>query len=191
MIDPPPPHHRLRRPAAPGRARRARRGAGCRDQRHRSRHRRRARRGAPRAAEPHGLRVVNGIEITAVEEGRDVHVLGYFFDPRRPAWRKFLESSGRARRARARDRRAAARIGFPVDVDPLIEARGRQQAEASAGRRSPTRSSPPATRPIGADAFDRLLGNGRPAFVPRRGPPLPTSSDDRAAGGIASLAHPG
>ena len=28
-----------------------------------------------------GIRVVSGIEITAVDDGRDVHMLGYFFDP--------------------------------------------------------------------------------------------------------------
>src|SRR6185503_8256507 len=27
-----------------------------------------------------GIRVIPGIEITAVDRGRDVHVLGYFFD---------------------------------------------------------------------------------------------------------------
>jgi len=28
-----------------------------------------------------GIRVIPGIEITAVDGGRDVHMLGYFFDP--------------------------------------------------------------------------------------------------------------
>jgi len=39
-----------------------------------------------------GLDVVPGIEITAVESGRDVHVLGYFIDPTSPELQAFLES---------------------------------------------------------------------------------------------------
>jgi len=33
------------------------------------------------AAKPKGIRVISGIEITAVDHGRDVHMQGYFFDP--------------------------------------------------------------------------------------------------------------
>jgi len=33
------------------------------------------------AADRLGVRLIDGIEITAVETGRDVHLLGYFFDP--------------------------------------------------------------------------------------------------------------
>jgi predicted metal-dependent phosphoesterase TrpH len=42
------------------------------------------------------------------------------------------------------------------------------------------------------DAFDRLLGTDRPAFVPRSGPGVAeVVAAIAAAGGIASLAHPG
>src|SRR5690348_15640512 len=33
------------------------------------------------AADQKGIRVINGIEISAIDHGRDVHMLGYFFDP--------------------------------------------------------------------------------------------------------------
>ena len=42
------------------------------------------------------------------------------------------------------------------------------------------------------DAFDRLLGNDQPAFVPRCGPDVAqVVAAITRAGGIASLAHPG
>ena len=31
-----------------------------------------------------GIEAIAGIEITAVEDGRDIHVLGYFLNPSRP-----------------------------------------------------------------------------------------------------------
>ena len=50
----------------------------------------------------------------------------------------------------------------------------------------------PATPSIVRDAFDRLLGTGGPAFVPRCGPTVAEVVDViAAAGGITSLAHPG
>jgi hypothetical protein len=43
-----------------------------------------------------------------------------------------------------------------------------------------------------AEAFDRVLGAGQPAFVPRVGPPpLEVLEAVHAAGGVASFAHPG
>ena len=35
-------------------------------------------------AQARGIEAINGIEITAVDEGRDVHILGYFVDPGNP-----------------------------------------------------------------------------------------------------------
>src|SRR5262245_8917864 len=39
-----------------------------------------------------GVRVVPGIEITAVENQRDVHVLGYFLDPDSAVLAEFLQT---------------------------------------------------------------------------------------------------
>ena len=138
-----------------------------------------------------GIRLVSGIEITAIERGRDVHVLGYFFDPRSSALLKFLESQRQERIRRARE--IAARLqqlGFPVDIESAVEAMppggsiGRPalaDALVDAGHATDRR-----------DAFDRLLGDGCPAYVARSGPPLCTVVEKiRSAGGIASLAHPG
>ena len=54
------------------------------------------------------------------------------------------------------------------------------------------RSSRPATSANRREAFDALLGEGRPGFVPRSGATVgEVATIVRAAGGIASLAHPG
>ena len=144
------------------------------------------------AAETLGLRLVNGVEITAIENQRDVHLLAYFVDPDHPSLASFLlrQRTDRIRRVREIAHRLGT-LGCAIDIEPLLES-----ARSSAGRS--------VGRPLLADAlvaaghardrndaFDRLLGNGRPAFVPRLG----ATPDDviaivRHAGGIVSLAHP-
>src|SRR5204863_10028807 len=64
---------------------------------------------------------VPGLEITAVREEVDVHILGYFFDPRSPALRVFLAEQ----RQRRVDRvgRIIARLqtlGMPLDADAIL-----------------------------------------------------------------------
>jgi predicted metal-dependent phosphoesterase TrpH len=138
------------------------------------------------------LRVIAGIEITAIEDGSDVHVLGYFIDPESPVLTAFLKGQreDRIRRVREMGERLR-RIGLAVDAEALIGA-------AEAGARSIGR--PAIADALVAsgqavdrtDAFNRLLGRGRPGFVARRGrPPEAVVDTIHAAGGIASLAHPG
>ena len=144
------------------------------------------------AAGARGVRLVDGIEVTAVECGRDVHVLGYFFDPASAALASFLERQRLARIERVREigSRLAA-LGLHVDVGALIDA-------AAAARRSIGRPAI-ADALVAAghaadrhDAFERWLGGGAPAYVERRGPSFgEVVAAIGGAGGIASLAHPG
>lgn len=138
-----------------------------------------------------GLELVPGVEISAVSGGRDVHVLGYFLDAASPSLHAFLDRqrADRLRRvAEMSDR--LARLGCPIDAGPVLAAAktgrsvGRPQiAEAlvSAGHVR-TRS----------EAFDRFLEYGGAAYVPRQGAsPEEVVGIIHAAGGLASLAHPG
>jgi predicted metal-dependent phosphoesterase TrpH len=145
------------------------------------------------AASALGLMLVPGIEVTAVWDARDVHVLGYWIDPDDPGLAAFLE----AQRARRVERvqaigLALAAAGAPVDVEPLL-ASARKRPGASVGRPGVARLVVAAGHAASVqDAFDRLLGTGCPAFVPRTG----VSPEDAVrvihqAGGLASLAHPG
>ena len=62
------------------------------------------------AARDAGLELIPGIEISAVADGRDVHVLGYFIDCASPALRQFLarQREDRLRRVREIGERLAA-----------------------------------------------------------------------------------
>jgi len=148
---------------------------------------------ARRAATTHGVRVIDGVEITAVEDQRDVHMLGYFVDPAHSGLRDFLSTqrADRVRRVRAMASRLAT-LGFPIDVESLIAAAvlkpgrsiGRPQIAAALVAAGHARDY--------ADAFDRLIGADGAAYVPRQG----ARPDDvieivRRAGGIVSMAHPG
>lgn len=145
------------------------------------------------AAVAAGLRLVSGIEVTAVEGGRDVHVLGYFFNPGHEGLRVFLEAqrADRLRRILEIGERLRS-LGVGMDVGPLVEY-ARRQPGRSIGRPQVADALVQARHATDRrDAFDRLLGWGKPAFVPRRGPTVARVIEIiAAAGGIASLAHPG
>ena len=138
------------------------------------------------------LEFLPGVEITAVIDRRDVHILAYFLDASPPGLEPFLSAQREDRLARARKIGSRlAELGVSIDIEGLIE-----QAEA-AGR--------VVARPLIAqrlvqaghasseqEAFDRWLGDERPAYEPRRG----SSPGDvvrviSRAGGVSVLAHPG
>jgi predicted metal-dependent phosphoesterase TrpH len=138
-----------------------------------------------------GVRLVPGIEISAVAEGRDVHVLGYFIDTASASLRTFLDRQreDRIRRVAEMGERLSA-LGCPIDVAPILDAAacgksvGRPQIAAAllAAGYVQTRD----------EAFDRFLEFRAAAYVPRAGTsPEQVVAIIHDAGGIASLAHPG
>jgi hypothetical protein len=147
---------------------------------------------ASAAAVAAGLTFVAGIEITAIESGHDVHVLGYFIDPADEGLHAFLERARASRAARLAaivERLNAA--GAPIDPGPLL-ARAARQDGGSVGRPLVARALVAAGHAADTnDAFERWLGRGRPGFVPREGVgPEEVISVVHDAGGLASLAHP-
>jgi hypothetical protein len=147
---------------------------------------------ASAAAAARNLRVVPGIEITAVEHGRDVHILGYFLNTRCAVLTEFLaaQRADRLRRVAAMADKLTA-LGCRIDLEGLL-------ADGAGSSRSVGRPALADALVAGghaadrSDAFARLLGRGKPAFVPRTG----VAGADviaviHAAAGIASLAHPG
>lgn len=145
------------------------------------------------AARDAGVELVDGIEVTAAHEGRDVHVLGYFIDPDNEAFNQFLREQRQRRVDRVRT--IAARLaahGAAVDVDALLAAAAKIPG-ASVGRPTVARALVAAGHVTSVqEAFDRYLGTGRPAFVPRTGEtPETVVAIVHRAGGLASMAHPG
>lgn len=140
-----------------------------------------------------GIEAVAGIEITAVEHGRDVHMLGYFFDPADEALASFLttQREARVRRTEAIAERLAE-LGMPISLRSVFGS-GRRNRGRSIGRPQIAEAMVRAGHAVDMrDAFDRWLGEGCPAFMPREGPsPEDVLAVVHAAGGIVSLAHPG
>jgi predicted metal-dependent phosphoesterase TrpH len=144
------------------------------------------------AAARAGIRVIPGLEITAVAAGQDVHVLGYFVEPGDPELEDFLNVQRADRRRRVDEIVARlADLGMPVEWDPAHDEHvttGRALGRPLVARALVTAGH---AKDI-ADAFDRFLGHGRPAFVARRGAsPAEVIGVLNRAGGLASFAHPG
>ena len=139
-----------------------------------------------------GIEFVPGIEITAVADDLDIHVLGYFVDAASSALEAFLAEQRRHRLDRVRlivERLAVH--GIRLDADAIIApavanpsvAIGRPwiaRAMVSGGHVANT-----------SEAFEKFLATGRAAFVPRMGArPREVFERIHEAGGVASLAHP-
>ena len=141
-------------------------------------------------AEQFGVIHVPGIEVTAIDDGRDVHVLGYFFDTASAPLVRCLAAQREARRDRIRAVAARlAQAGLPIDVDRLLagspasRALGRPAIAAALVAAGHARTQ--------HEAFAQWLVEGRTAWVPREGPTVREVVDLlHGAGGIASLAHP-
>jgi hypothetical protein len=145
------------------------------------------------AAKRKGIRVISGIEITAIDHGRDVHMLAYFFDPASATLGALLHSQRALRVMRVREiANTLASLNLPIDVESVLL--------ASAARPGSTVGRPQIARemvraghvPSVQEAFDRWLASGQPAFVPRTGPsPAEVITTIHESGGVASFAHPG
>ena len=137
--------------------------------------------------------LVPGIEITAVDRGRDVHMLGYFFDRADAGFAQFLVAQRATRVTRIVDMaKRLGTLGMPVDVQSLVD-EARRHTSKSIGRPRLARAMIDAgyvatTR----EAFDKWLGRGCPAFIERPGAsPEEVIGIVHRAGGLVSLAHPG
>ena len=141
-----------------------------------------------------GLECVSGIEITAVYNGKDVHVLGYYVDERSPTLLAFLEGSraDRLRRARIMCEKLAE-LGAPIDFDDLVARTGGPNSGKAIARPVVARALLEAGHVNTVqEAFDRFLADGQPAYSPLIGAsPAEVLQIIGDAGGVASLAHPG
>jgi hypothetical protein len=147
---------------------------------------------ATAAATAAGLSCVPGIEITALHDGLDVHLLGYGFDPADEGLATFLVTQREDRRRRLLEMaEKLATLGVFVDTDPFQPGASTSNQKAL-GRPTLARAIVHSghAKDI-SDAFDRFLSPGRPAFVSRIGAnPRDVFTLIQRAGGVASIAHP-
>jgi predicted metal-dependent phosphoesterase TrpH len=124
-------------------------------------------------ARARGIDAHTGIELTAVEDGRDV------------------QRETRVKRVHLIAARLAE-LGVPIDLQALLDEAQRNLGR-SIGRPQVARALMAAGHVADTkEAFDRFLGNDGPAFVGRPGsPPDVVIGIIHRAGGVASLAHPG
>jgi predicted metal-dependent phosphoesterase TrpH len=140
-----------------------------------------------------GIEAICGIEITAVEYRRDVHVLGYFCDTTDVPLGRFLGQQREVRRGRIQAITARLEeLGLPIELAPSCVGEDRQLGR-SLGRPLIAQALVAAGHVVNVrEAFDKWLADGRPAFVPRSGSSIAAVVKViHGAGGVASLAHPG
>jgi predicted metal-dependent phosphoesterase TrpH len=144
---------------------------------------------------PPGLTLVSGVEINALVtrdlglwEG-ELHILGFGMDPDDDAFEATMGAQRAQRRTRfARTVARLRELGLSIDREVAAltvdgdDALGRPtiaRALIAAGHAETVE-----------DAFQRLLGYGCPAYVPRLGlGPVEAIAAIRGAGGVAALAH--
>lgn len=147
---------------------------------------------AAQAASELGMQLLPGLELSTLWKGFSIHIVGLGVDIHHPGL-----VSGLARQADARGERAKA------IADRLEKARrpGAYEAALALAGNVPNRISRThfaqwlvQTGAVTSmqGAFDKYLGNGKPADVPMPWVDLPTAvSLIRESGGTAVLAHPG
>jgi predicted metal-dependent phosphoesterase TrpH len=135
-----------------------------------------------------GLRVIAGCEFSVRAPWGELHLLAYFLPVDRPELAAFLT----AQRAQRADRmREIVRRLRGAGVALTLEEVGEEAGGGALGRPHAARRL--VARGVVADvdeAFERYLGNGRPAYVPKVLPPLAEVTVlVRAFGGVTSAAH--
>jgi predicted metal-dependent phosphoesterase TrpH len=144
---------------------------------------------AQREADQTGIRLVAGVEISASWRAQAIHVLGLWIDPASRQLQERLESQAARRRVRMRNICGRlTKLGLPggellaaVESQPGLPTRA-HLAEAMRAGGHVSRAD---------DAFRKYLGKGKAAHLAAEWPALAeVIAWIRAAGGVASLAHP-
>ncbi len=144
---------------------------------------------AAAAAARLGVRLIPGVEVSTDLGPADVHLLGYGFDPAAPKLQEFFRWQQEGRRARLDKILAILREhGMPLDARRVLEIAG----EATVGRPHVARALVERGYVASVqEAFDRWLGNGKPADVNREKlAPAEAIAMIHEHGGVVFIAHP-
>ena len=137
-----------------------------------------------------GMDFIPGAELTAEQEGIEVHILGYFLDTANEALLRKLSRFQAVRQSRIHEMVAALnQLGLPLKVEAVFELANCK----SPGRPHVARALVKG-KLIGSldEAFEKYLKKGRPAWVPKtKMSALEGVELVHQAGGLAVMAHPG
>ncbi|HEX9779826.1 MAG TPA: PHP domain-containing protein [bacterium] len=141
------------------------------------------------AAAARGIELIPGIEMSSSEDGIEVHILGYLFDPAHAAFRAHLERQQARRVRRVHETAARLRsVGVEISAEEVLALAGK----GTVGRPHVAR----VLRKHGyvsstSEAFERFIGPGNPGFIPGSTvAPATIIALIREAGGVPVLAHP-
>lgn len=143
---------------------------------------------AQRAGEELGVRVIAGVELSAVEGDTETHLLGLHLRDTAVLERALAGlREMRERRARRIVEQLHA-IGVHITMEAVLA----QAADGAVGRPHVARALIAEGWAVDSrDAFDRYLGAGRPAYVPKEQLGMREAIGMiHDAGGLAVLAHP-
>jgi predicted metal-dependent phosphoesterase TrpH len=137
-----------------------------------------------------GIEFIPGAELTAEQDGEEIHILGYLMDLHNPRLLAEIATFQKVRQNRVREMVARLnQMQIPLAAEAVF---------TLANCRSPGR--PHVARALVAaghcgsldEAFDRFLKKNRPAWVPKFKMSAPDAIElIHQAGGVAVLAHPG
>jgi predicted metal-dependent phosphoesterase TrpH len=142
------------------------------------------------AADRLGLRLVPGIELSVFLDKKEIHVLGHFVDPAHPSLTQFEDFLAEHRRGRMRQIvEKLGGLGVSIREADIEKFSGGKIIGRPHVARAIVEAGAAATV---KEAFDRFLGEGKPAFVGRyRLEAADAVKLVRGAGGTATVAHPG
>lgn len=144
---------------------------------------------ARRAADAHGMQLVDGVELGTVDPRGRIDILGYLFDPHDAGFLSMLEAMRAAREERAaRMVERLQALGLAITLDQVrANAAGPSIARPHVAQVLVASGAVPDV----AAAFTRYIGEGGPAYVERYKLTADAACQAvRAAGGVPVLAHP-
>ncbi len=133
--------------------------------------------------------LISGLELSVRYKGHDLHMLAYLFDPDNAELNAALDDFLQRRNLRAQQIvEKLGEMGLEISFDDVLTASG----AGAVGR--PHIAEVLHTQglvPAYQVAFDKYIGNGKPAYVPKENfTPPEAIKAIHAAGGLAILAHP-
>lgn len=140
-------------------------------------------------AEKVGITFVNGIEVSADFKNKDIHILGYFLNLEDQIFLEWLKNLQKKRRNRTLEMlKKLSRLGIEISLAEVQdEALGNVMGRPHIAKMIIKKGFATTMDEV----FDRYLGDGKPAYVPKVGVDmLEVVKKLKANGAVVILAHP-